>query len=360
MSAVEQVETKRLDERSRRRVSPGARLLGLGAVLVVVVGAYVFGSYQSRLHGAGRSPAVGGAPVAAPRGAPHFVAFRPSQTDLGRQLWDTTVAFDLRFVNDSTAPVVIDAVSSSCDCILLEAESYRGRSIPPGEPLSIPGTLDTGKHAGSLVRTVTLTSAAGGKYSAQLFLEVFGTWTLSTDSVDFGEVLLGSPAIEGPQASFQFVSDTDHLIGEAECRAPWLRLFTAQRDPSTTDILVRVAVNDLAPGINTANVVLRTSSPVRPDTSVYVRVRAVPALVAIPAAAFLVGDEIKRVKVTRREGTAATLARAQPSIDAIRAEVVGGNEVEIQNVSGAVMREAANVRIEDVEGNWTIVLVTAF
>lgn len=116
-------------------------------------------------------------------------------------------------------------------------------------------------------------------------MRVRGTWSLEPDLLDFGEVPLGDPNYGDPERTLTFVSGTDELVGNPEVNVGWLRCFTADRDAETTDILVRVVKEELGPGVSTANIVFRTTSSVRPNTAVYVRVKAVPALVATTACA---------------------------------------------------------------------------
>lgn len=265
----------------------------------------------------------------------------------------------MTFANRATSPVTIRSIASSCDCVLVDADAYEGQTVTEGEALALALTLDAGSYPGSRHRTIEVTATTGEKYVAELFINVYGTWSLTPDSLNLGEVLLGDPGTPDGEAALTFVSDTDKLVGEPQPDACWVECIVAQRDARQTDILVRAFKDDLPPGVSTAHIVFRTTSSVRPDTAVYVRVKGVPALKATPATVFLTGEEVRRVRITDRDGNPVHIVRAESSADGVQATIVGGGaEIEFSRGRGAP--SAAIVGVSDDLGRSTTVLVSTF
>jgi hypothetical protein len=319
-----------------------------GVALVLLLGGAYFAGRYNVFHSRRDSSTEAG-----------YVGFQPPSLQLGDHLWDTVLPLELAFVNDGPAAVVIQSITSTCDCVVFDGETYEGQSVESGSVLAVPLTLHTGLYPGLKRRMVKLVGASGSEYTAELFVNVHGTWSLEPDTLDFGEVLLGDPTTGDAEQTLTFVSQVDELVGEPQANAPWLCCFAAHRDANTTEILVRVLKAQLPPGVSTANIVFETTSVVRPDTAVYVRAKGVPALVATPAGVFLVDGEVKRVRFTDRAGRSVRLVRAEPSSDDIRATLVGNSQVEFvkrrKGPGGAVL-----VRVEDDKDRFTTVIVSTF
>jgi len=318
-----------------------------GAVFVVALaGAYLLGRNRS-------------ADRVSPSAPLGHVGFEPAAVDLGDQLWDTLIPFEMTFVNHAKGAITIQSIASSCDCVVVDGSAFEGRSVPENGTLALPLTLDAGSYPGRKHRTITLTAASGQKYTAELFVNIYGTWSLTPDTLDLGEVLLGDHDAPEAEAALTFVSDTEELVGDPQPDVSWLRCTTAKRDDRQTDILVRAIQDRLPPGVSTAHVTFRTTSTTRPDTSVYVRVKGVPALVATPATVFLEGDEVRRVRVTDRDGEPLRIARAEVSADSVRATIVeGGHEVALSRNAEAQRPRTATVRIEDTTGRTGAIIVS--
>jgi hypothetical protein len=352
MSSDPRTDTPSSAATPRTRGSTHTLILKLAFLAVAVAGAYSVGYWHNRPQ-APQSDAN----VAVQAG---FVGFEPAEINLGTHLWDAVVPFELSFVNRSPATVIIQHVEASCDCVVLEAESLASRAIGPGEILPLAGTIDTEDHPGAYVRTVTLEAESGEKWAAVVELDVVGTWSLSADRLDFGEFYLGTPGIEYLEQSFRFASDTDDLLGQPKCDAPWVECFVAPRDDAAKEILVRIPVQKLAPGVSTTEILLRTTSDVRPDGAVYVRVNAIPALVLKPPNVFLVGGEARRVRVFDHDGGTVQLVRVESSHEYVSVRVIRPNEIEIQNTTGRRLTETATVRVQDAQGRSVEIRVSAF
>jgi hypothetical protein len=326
-------------------------LLRAVILLVGIAGAYSLGYWRNQ-------PArVRGTTTTKAR---EFVGFEPARIELGTRLWDTVVPFELTFVNQSGAPITIERAEASCDCMVVEADSLAGRPVGPGEVLPLAATIDTEKHPGAYVRTVTLEGESGQRWVAVVEIDVVGTWSLSADRLDFGEFLLGTPGVEYLEQSLTFSSDTDDLVGQPECDAPWVECFVAPRDDVASEILVRIPVERLLPGVSTTEILLQTTSDVRPDVAVHVRVNAVPALVLRPPNVFLVGDEARRVGVFDHDGGTVELVRVESSDESVSVRVIRPNEIEIQNTTGQRLTEATIVSVEDAQGRRVELRVSVF
>lgn len=284
----------------------------------------------------------------------------PERIDLGSHLWNTTIPVELIFVNQSSETITVQKVVSSCDCLVIDGKQLTGRAITPNETLQLSAAIDTGKHPGSLVRTVTLTSDQGGEWVARLDFEVFGSWTVSPARLDFGEFRLGTPGVEYLEKSFTFKSDADELIGDLKCNASWLQWFIAPRGAGIKEILVRIPVDRLPPGVGTAEIVFQTTSAVRPTSVVHVRVNALPALIVRPPSVFLVGGEPRRVEIFDPEGKPVELIEAEASNRFVATQLVDRNGIEIQNTSGQAIQEAVSVRAKDALGRFITIRISAF
>lgn len=146
--------------------------------------------------------------------APAYVGFEPARLDLGEQLWGDLVPVELTFVNHGREPLVVQAITSTCDCLLTDEQSLTGRRIEAGGALTIGLTLATGAYPGLKHRTLTLTDGAGNRYTAELVFDVRGTWNVEPDVVDFGEVVVGDRTRAEVERIVRFVSQADALVGE--------------------------------------------------------------------------------------------------------------------------------------------------
>jgi hypothetical protein len=202
---------------AQEKVGPGSsarpralwpRLLAFGVIVAAVAGAYVYG----RFHGADRSSAQ------AEQGG--YAGFEPAQIDLGDQLWAQVVPVALTFVNRGASPITIESAQSSCDCTVIEGGVFRGRRVTPGESLPVEVKLDTQKSPGLKARRIDLTAASGARYSAVIRVNVVGTWSITPDALDFGEVVLDD-AEEDPHATVLYESATDNLLDVSTSGAAW-------------------------------------------------------------------------------------------------------------------------------------------
>jgi len=187
----------------------GATVLKVGIAVILVGVAYWFGlSRQQQGQPTARPTAE--QPRMSERAKP---GFEPARVDLGSRLWGSTVPVDLAFLNPTSDPITIQKIVSSCDCVVVDRDELSGSVVEPGQVLQMGASIDTGEHPGSFIRTVTLTSDTGQEWRVALALEVVGSWTLSPDRLDFGEVRLGMPGVEFVEESLTFDSESDELVG---------------------------------------------------------------------------------------------------------------------------------------------------
>lgn len=219
-----------------------------------------------------------------------------------------SVNFSLTFVNPGRSALTIDSITTSCDCAVVGPEAYKSRSVKSGESLSVPVELKTGKYAGRFRQAISLRTAEGNRHDAHVQLDVRGTWAVSHDEINFGEVRTGDPAKLDPiERVLSFRSSVDRLAAPIESPVPWLHCVTELRDAELTEVRFRVDPLLLPRGVSTASIPFFTTSPIRPDGSVFVRVRAVPALIAVPEVVPLVRNEPIHVSFRQSNGDPAVL-----------------------------------------------------
>src|SRR5207247_362181 len=118
------------------------------------------------------------------------VGFTPAVVDLGEQKWGSVIPFQIFFVNHATKAVKIADVESSCGCTVVDTAALKGTAVASGQTLPIDVSLHTGKESGSRQRRITLRSESGESWGVDVLVNVLGSWSISTDSVDFGEIVL--------------------------------------------------------------------------------------------------------------------------------------------------------------------------
>lgn len=321
----------------------------IGVILTAVVGAYSFGY----LHTANPTPAS--------TVESSFTGFSPSEVDLGERLWGQEVAFELRFFNGGAEPVVVSSVKSSCGCTILSGkDAFAQRQVAPGGSISIPGKLTAPKDPGQRTSVVTLTLTSGVTHTTDVKVNVKGTWALTPTALDFGEILLDSDGAQQPVGEVAvFESKTDSLRA-VEVPVPWLEFHLAEDGPDRTRILVRVLPDRLPPGLNTAKVVVKTSSELKPAGVVFVRARGTHELLAIPEHVFLVGQDIVRVEFKGRDGQVARVVRAECDQDSILVRVSQSGKLELSSEPAVDLLYSARVRVVDVDGRKGSFLVSTF
>jgi hypothetical protein len=331
-----------------RGSSVGARLALVGLLIAAAAGAYVYGRFSPN-----NNKTITETQVAA------FVGFEPAQIDLGDQPWAQVIPVQLMFVNRAASPIVIESAESSCDCTVIENNAYRGRAVSAGESLGLDVKLDTQKSPGPKARRVDLTTASGARYSAVIRVNVQGTWSLTPDTIDFGDVVLDDGE-DGPTGVVVFESDADELKDVSAAGAPWLVVSTAPADAGRVAISLRVAKALLATGQNSASVVVETSCAVKANAAVYVKARAVHELSTAPAQVTLVGAKHQRVECTDRSGRRVRLVSADTGSEAIGVAVLEDGAVDVWNAVGAALPEPVVVRVADEAGRSRVFQVSAF
>ncbi|MBN2448170.1 MAG: DUF1573 domain-containing protein [Phycisphaerae bacterium] len=287
------------------------------------------------------------------------VGFTPRSLDLGTHLWDTEVPFELTFTNGTTEPIEITSTRASCSCLMLDADAVRGRIVQPGQAIPISGLLDTGMHPGVLTRRITL-GTTNGEYSAEVMLAVEGTWTISADAVDFGEIPLGDPETLTVSKEIVFEARPDCLLGSPEPTVEWIKCHASVVTKETTRLVIEVDPLLLPAGTSAGAIVLRTTSSVRPNTTVYVRARGMSVLTAQPAVVFLQGVQPRRVKIVGRDSEAVTVAEATCDDPSLQVCILEGGVIELSNPVGNAMLAARHVRVTDSTGRSVEIVVSAY
>ncbi|MBU0640277.1 MAG: DUF1573 domain-containing protein [Planctomycetes bacterium] len=206
MGTAEETESPRRSRVWRRLDTHHNRL---AIVVIIVAAAYAFGYWHNH------------SPVSQNAAEPSFVGFEPAEIDLGDHMWGEVVPFCLTLANRSSVAVVVDSVRSSCGCAVIETDGLHGQMVEAGDIISLEGTLDTETNPGFKRRRIELGDAAGRTYCAILAVNVRGTWTVSPDMLDFGDVDVTEAGAEAPAELLSFVSDSDSMVGEPLTKASW-------------------------------------------------------------------------------------------------------------------------------------------
>ena len=310
-------------------------LVAVVAIIVVTVGAYWAGRWRA---------STGRARADAPAMDAGFVGLEPREIDLGDQLWGQSIPLEFLFVNESRLPVSIGSIESSCGCLVIDSDAWNGRVVQPGELVSMDVMLDTENNPGAKVRRLDLTLDSGERYSARIVVNVYGTWSVAPNVLDFGEVTIDGAADDQARLTV-FQSESDELLDVAAPEMPWLQWRTAPRGPGRVDILLGVLRAELPPGQNSASLVVRTSSTIKPTGVVFVKARGVHELTMSPRNVFLVGAAAQRIEFFDRSGKRTRIV----SVDTNR-ELLDAGAIILCNARDEAPRESVAVRVVDDGG----------
>ncbi len=247
----------------------GARKLIAGFAVVALIVASFF---------AGRLGQLVSMPVATATG------FAPAVIDLGARAWGQVIPIELTFVNRGSEPLTVREVKSSCGCTVVSEGLPPGHVIEAGGSRRIAAKLDTQLNPGPKQRTISLVAEGGRTYAAAISVQVIGAWSVSTDAVDFGQVVIDAPSeVAALERDIEFASGEFDLLSVASS-AGWLECALGERIGDRRSILLRVQPTALRRGANSCVVALVTNCDVKPNATVFVRVRAAHALVSSPDA----------------------------------------------------------------------------
>jgi len=289
-----------------------------------------------------------------------LVGFEPDELDLGGQLWGQVIPLDLTFVNSVHAPLVIESIESDCACAIVAEDDYQGQVIEPGESLVVQANLHTETNPGAKIRTLTLVSSSGERYAVHINLEVQGTWWITPDIVDFGEIFLDDESQPEPSV-VTFASESDAFMDVELTNTPWLECHVAERGAGEIELLFRVVKEHVPPGVSSASVVVNTDNPVKPAGVVYVRAKGSYRLVARPPEVFLVGSEPKVVRFTDEAGAPVDLVLVEVGNEAVRAErLVEPGQLRVANPGAAQLREPVDIRVTDERGLTRTIYASVF
>lgn len=275
-----------------------------------------------------------------------FVGFQAAEIQLGDQLWGRSIALQLRFLNDSAQALTIDSVKSCCGCAIVEVASYEGQILAPGEALPVDVVLSTGHNPGQKKRAVHLDLTSGQRHTAAIHLNVYGTWKVTPEVLDLGELPFEQPP-QYVERLVVFESRADELVEVSAPALPWIQCHVAKRAGSRRDILVRILKSELPAGQNSVSVVVRTSNAVKPAGVIFVRARGVHELASVPAPVVIVGAEQRPVEFFDRSGKRARIASLEIEGDGVRGKVLDGGGVVLWREGSQRFPEPVLVRVVD-------------
>jgi hypothetical protein len=95
-------------------------------------------------------------------GRQRVACLQPTEIELGDQLWDQSVPFELAFVNHTSGAVRNLSVDAARGCTVLDKRALEGRLIAPGEVVHMAESLNTGRNPGRQRHSVTVRMDVGG------------------------------------------------------------------------------------------------------------------------------------------------------------------------------------------------------
>ncbi len=245
----------------------------------------------------------------------------------------------------------MERVISDCDCLFSAAE-YEGKTVAPGGSMTLQFRLRLGVQARELLRHIEIRLASGERIPVTAHARVVATYSLSTGLIAFGDVpLLGG---EHAAKSVRFTSSTVQLV-DARGDREWVHAEVSPLGPHESEVVITLLSERLPSGTNSANVVLATDDPRRPQSAVRVTATGIAELRPYPAQVIVPAQEAMAVKVFRRDGQPAMLKSAtceQPEIDA---SIDADGRLQVRN--GGLRGGTARVVLEDRDGRRGVLLV---
>lgn len=285
--------------------------------------------------------------------------FEPNFVDLGEQPWATRLPVPLTIVNATGDAVTIASARSSCGCTVLDETALAGRVLQPDERLAFVASLDTRATTGEKHRAVTVTLDSGAAATAHIRVTVAGTWSVSPETIDFGEVDLSATDLQPLEQLLNVPSDTDRLIEASAGATRWLQCIPGPARPTGGSVLVRLLPDKLPQGVNSATLRVQTDCAVKPEVAIFVRAIGTRALTPTVGHVFLLADAWREVVFLDRTGARAALSEAAVTDDAVAAVLTGEGAVRLRRLS-TTPAERITLTVRDREGNTGTVLVTHF
>ena len=275
--------------------------------------------------------------------------FEPSTVDLGERMWGQVIDIPLHFVNHTEKPIRVGAIHSSCGCTIIDTAAYAGQEIAPGAALDIAAQMDTETNPGDKVRDVLLLGeGANQRFTATIHLRVWGTWELSANEIDFGQIALDEGELLPVNQAIEFISESDALVGDPIVREPWLECTVSKKETSPRKILFRLKPDQLTPGRHAASVILQTDCDIKPNSVVTVRVVGTRQLTPSPLHVFLVGDEASVVTFHDVQGKTVRLATVEAP-EAVSAHITDDGRLRIQ-ANDASTEESITIHVVSDSG----------
>jgi len=286
------------------------------------------------------------------------IGFEPASVDLGDQLWNTSVPFELTFVNRSERPVEIATVLTGCGCTVVDLPPAGQRTVEPGGSRTLLALLRTETTPGRRQYGIDLHLVSGEMCSAIATVNICGTYTLVPEVLDFGRVPVMPETEGGPERELVFESATDEVVGAPVTEARWLECRRVSTAGSRTVMVVRLRPAELEFGLNAATVCVRTSSPVRPEACVRVQAVGMRPLTAVPEQVYLPVGGAATVRFLDAAGRAVRITAVDGGGPDLRVVILESGEVEVVSEVDAPVGGVRRVVVRDGLGREGEVVVT--
>jgi hypothetical protein len=227
--------------------------------------------------------------------------FNPAQSDLGTQTWNSDTHFVAEFMNHGSSAVVIEAVNVSCSC-LIPNQDYVGRSVQPGDTLTLEGLLNTGYQPGTLTRTLTIVASNAKTHQFTLTCNVVPTYTLDPARLEFS-------ATEKMPLTVDLNSKYAVTFVSATADKPWV-----YADVSERTIEVHIDWDLVPPGMQQASLNIYTDDALVSGMRVPITIRNFRRMHVYPSVVYLRDDNCAVVSPRGAEELSITGVQGLPDV----------------------------------------------
>lgn len=157
-----------------------------------------------------------------------FIGFEPPMLDLGPQPWASQHGIEAVFYNQTSRPLIINAIRTSCACTGIDTAAYEGREVPAYSHVSISAVLEIGDNLGEIVGTISVITDGGVVFPFHVRAEGCPTFRFDPSMLTFEAVNLADDR-DDQVHTILFTSDTVNISGRPRTDSPWLEVGIHRR-----------------------------------------------------------------------------------------------------------------------------------
>lgn len=202
----------------------------------------------------------------------------------------------------------------------MQPEQYAGAIVAAGASLSLPGELDLGSQPGTVHRNVDVLLQDGRSAHADIVSDVFPTYTVSPDRVEFGRI---EDLTRPEPIVISFRSETGARLLRVSADVPWL-LLGLRRLNYCYEVVAALDPDLLPSGHSHGRIILHSDDMHRAVDYVACTVDYRSGFRVIPSRLVLRVGETREVVIVGADGQPAPIS----AIACVAPEVIG-------NISGS-------------------------